>query len=135
MPGSGWGDAPLLPSWRFDYKLVAQGVSEDGSAFAVVQFPDFQAQLPTFGTHYPIRFLPLLFARGEGGGPPSAAAGGSLHPDGAGSLALDLSAGNAWKLEYWNTTAPSSGAARVRRRRAAAAVVATAAAAAWALLL
>lgn len=133
--GGTWGD---LERGRgsLRYEVAAQGTLPDGDggsggAYVVLELPDFQAQLPTFGTHFPIRFVPLLFAAGSDVNGAGAGAGG-LQPQAAGALALDLSGGDAWQLEYSEVAAAAptgnAPAAAVARQRGAAACEAAAAA-------
>ncbi len=133
VPGNSWSG--LQPSTQLNFTTVASGVAASGGAFAVVEIPGFQRQIPSFGTHYPVRFMPALIALGpsihsssSGGsgsgadnnsssvGNSSGSSGGnssgtgpwSSAPAAAGTLVVPYCCGDVEQLVWWE--APPSAA-------------------------
>lgn len=139
--GPAWSDA-LAPGAGLPYSAVAGGSGPGGGIWAVVDIPDFQNQLASYGTHWPVRFLPMLFALGNTSSAAAAAAvqaadgaaAPTLQPALAGMLTIPMSGGGVEDLVFWNSTAPSNSAASGQARRGVAAAGAAAAAAVHLLL-
>lgn len=128
VPGDGWVAAPLQPSTNLRFSLVA--ADDDGppgaSQYAVVQVPDFQAQLASYGTHWPIRFYPLHLALGVdadgGGGGSGGGGGGGIDgpPLVAGTATISLSSDALQDVVFWDSPpdeapkAPTGGQAPAR---------------------
>jgi len=133
VPGNSWSG--LQPSTQLNFTTVASGVAASGGAFAVVEIPGFQRKIPSFGTHYPVRFMPALIALGpsihsssSGGsgsgadnnsssvGNSSGSSGGnssgtgpwSSAPAAAGTLVVPYCCGDVEQLVWWE--APPSAA-------------------------
>ncbi|PSC76265.1 GCN5 family acetyltransferase [Micractinium conductrix] len=115
VPDGSWA-GPLAPSAAYNWSVVAGGTAPGSGSgvaphFGVVEVS--QLQVPSFGTHWPIRFVPLLFAYGnsssssDAGGAPSG--GLSLgQPLIAGSFNLSLSDNSAQDVVFWNVTSTAS---------------------------
>ena len=125
VPGDEWAD--LEPSTQLNFSTAASGAA-GGGAFAVVRVPDFQNQIPTYGSHWPIRFMPAFIAVGgsdasssadgagcgsaEGAGAAGGAGGGlgagpwCTPPAAAGSLVIPYCCGDVENLVWWEEPAP-----------------------------
>lgn len=120
VPGEEW--AGLQPGTRLRHTVEAAGDVPGGGAYAAVKLPQFEQQLPAYGSHWPIRVMPALFAlgantssgAGAGGMPPS-------PPAAAGTLTIPASSGDVQDVVWRNAT--SAGAARQRPAALAAAAL------------
>lgn len=118
VPGDSWSD--LQPSTSLDLTVAAAGAQPGGAAYAAVQLPGFQQQLPYYGADWPVGFMPLLFAAGNatgGGAPPG-------QPSMVGSLAIPYSSNDVQNVVWGDAT---SAAAFVGRPAAALALALAAA--------
>lgn len=96
VPGNTWSS--LQPTTKLRFTTVASGVAPGGGAYAVVEMPSFQLQVPSFGTHYPVRFMPARVALGpsvdsSAGGSDGGSSGGSGVADSSGSSVANSSSG------------------------------------------
>lgn len=148
VPGNTWSS--LQPSTKLGFTTVASGVAPGGGAYAVVEIPGYQLQVPSFGTHYPVRFTPALVALGPSVDSSAGGSGGrvadssgssvansssgtgpwSSQPAAAGSLVIPYCCGDVERLEW--AEAPPSAAAVGRPLAMLASVMASAAALAFA---
>lgn len=120
VPGDKW--AGLQPSTRLSYTVESTGeMPGGGGTFATLKLPNFQMQLPSYGSHWPIRLWPTLFALGAnhssssvvvvGGG----SGGGDVPPSrpaAAGTLTIPVG-GDVQDFVWWNAT--SGGAPATQR--------------------
>lgn len=109
VPGNTW--VSLQPSTKLGFTTVASGVAPGGGAYAVVEIPGYQLQVPSFGTHYPVRFMPALVALGpsvdsSAGGSGGGSSGGSGVADSSGSSVANSSSGTG----PWSSQPAAAGA-------------------------
>ena len=103
--------------------LVA-GVLPNGSMYGVFEVPGWQNSIPTFGTHWPMRIIPVFFAVDIGANSSTILASASTRqPQLSGSALIMVSSGTIYNVTI--APPPSSAAQRRQQRRPAAA---------WALL-
>lgn len=106
MPGNSW--TGLQPSDSLAFTVAAAGALPGGAAYAAVQLPSFQQQLPYYGPDWPVGYMPLLFAvgNGTGGGAPPG------RPSMAGSLTLPYSSDDVQNVAWWDATSAAAAAVR-----------------------